>query len=79
MIAFKFLKNILGKKKIASVMSQVSQISDDTSSVTSSSLEPDGPQPTNQMEDVLVISLGNDMECPGMMSEQKVGVIFLNG
>lgn len=28
-----------------------------------------GPTP---VEDVIVISLGNDIECPGMLSEQKV-------
>jgi hypothetical protein len=25
-----------------------------------------------QIEDVIVISLGNDVDCPGMLSEQKV-------
>ncbi|KAL4218738.1 GTPase-activating protein and VPS9 domain-containing protein 1 [Mactra antiquata] len=67
-------KKSKGKKKgPASIISQVSQLSDDTASVTSMSIEPDvGIQPTNQNEDVLVISLGNDIECPGMMSEQKV-------
>jgi len=58
-----------------SVVSMISQASDETASISSMStaMETD-VQPTNQMEEVLVISLGNDLECPGMMSEQKVRI-----
>ena len=67
----------IGKKKmsVASVKSQISHVSDDTASVSSMSLDTPEPQPTNQMEDVLVLSLGHDLECPGMMSEQKVRLL----
>lgn len=67
-----------GRKKVtvASVMSQISHVSDDTCSVSSMSLESEA-QPTNQMEDVLVVTLGNDLDCPGMMSEQKVCSKFI--
>ncbi|XP_060557481.1 GTPase-activating protein and VPS9 domain-containing protein 1-like [Ruditapes philippinarum] len=63
-----------GKKKmsVASVMSQISHVSDETASISSMSIDTPEAQPTNQMEDVLVLSLGHDLECPGMMSEQKV-------
>ena len=59
-----------------SVVSMISQASDETASISSMStaMETD-VQPTNQMEEVLVISLGNDLECPGMMSEQKVRIL----
>ena len=62
----------LGKKKsIVSMMSNMSVMSDDTASVSSLSVEAES-QSTNQIEDVLVISLGDESECPGMMTEQKV-------
>ena len=54
-----------------SMMSNMSALSDDTASVSSLSAELE-PQPSSQMEDVLVISLGDDSECPGMLPEQKV-------
>ena len=53
------------------MMSNMSALSDDTASVSSLSLETES-QSANQVEDVLVISLGDDSECPGMMTEQKV-------
>ena len=66
----KLESSFVGKKKM-SVASIMSQTSDETTSVSSVTMEAE-TQPTNQVEDVLVISLGNDIECPGMMSEQKV-------
>ena len=59
------------KKSIVSMMSNMSAMSDDTASVSSLSMEIES-QSVNQVEDVLVISLGDDSECPGMLTEQKV-------
>ena len=53
------------------MMSNMSAMSDDTASVSSLSMEIES-QSVNQIEDVLVISLGDDSECPGMLTEQKV-------
>ena len=57
------------------MMSNMSVMSDDTASVSSLSVEAE-PHSTNQMEDVLVISLGDESECPGMLTEQKVPLRF---
>lgn len=62
---------------VASVMSQISHVSDETASISSMSLDTAEVQPTNQLEDVLVVSLGCELECPGMMSEQKVSLLYM--
>jgi len=65
-----------GKKKgLGSQVSQLSGNSDDTVSISSMSLDTSDMalQPSNTVEEVLVISLNTDQECPGMMSEHKVG------
>ena len=66
-----FICSVGKKKSIVSMMSNMSVMSDDTASVSSLSVEAES-QSTNQIEDVLVISLGDESECPGMMTEQKV-------
>lgn len=53
------------------MMSNMSVMSDDTGSLSSLSAETEAHS-SNQVEDVLVISLGDDTECPGMLPEQKV-------
>ncbi|KAH3792858.1 hypothetical protein DPMN_146357 [Dreissena polymorpha] len=53
-----------------STVSMMTTMSDETASVNSLTLDPEA-QPSGP-EEVLVIPLGNDPECPGMMSEQKV-------
>ncbi|XP_052789211.1 GTPase-activating protein and VPS9 domain-containing protein 1-like [Mya arenaria] len=62
-------KKMKGKKK--PVLGN--QMPDDAVSVSSVTIETEA-LPSNAVEEVLVISLGNDQDCPGMMSEQKVMV-----